>query len=207
MDILNFCKNRGDFNNKEPLIPTNKENFKLLSDKNNFSNSKSFDHALFLSEIALIMSLFSNDMKYMHLNATGNDFDRVHFVTEELYKKSAEDTDTLAELAIRNNELVENFTNSGNIVPNEVYLPLIDGMKFDENEFIKYLKLKGDLLLSALRRINKNYPSDTLSKIDEIIDYWSKEIEYKNNQRLNYSRSDKLKDVILLRRNKRENKR
>ena len=135
-----------------------------------------------LNTMSLIMAMFANDLKYMHLNAVGDDFDKIHDIAENLYDKAAEDADTFAELAIRNHLAVFNFNDAQDIIPEEIYKPIHNAENYNMELFKSELSAKGFSVIGELRNI-KGYTSEVQSKVDEILDFWSKEIEYKNEAR------------------------
>lgn len=144
--------------------------------KTNFNDEQI---SFFLSELAALMNLFKNDLLFLHHHAKGDKFDTIHEVTDKLYHKASEDLDTLAELALRWNEEVGNFSDAaGNIL----YEPCRDS-HVSWNVFVATLANKGDIILNALQFVNKSYPSDVLSVIDDMVAFWDKEINYKNAAR------------------------
>jgi len=138
------------------------------------------DYELTLAQLANIMSLFQNDLLYMHHHSAGDEFDTVHKITQDLYERAGEDVDKLAEMAIRVGEQIGNFSDAQSIV-SSIYDTITEG-DVDIDRMESELNRKGGIILGALRRCRK-YSSDIMSDIDALISYWATEIEYKNEAR------------------------
>lgn len=154
-----------------------------MKSRNSFKrNRKNFDEeeqiSFFLSELAALMNLFKNDLLFLHHHAKGDKFDTIHEVTDNLYHKAADDLDTLAEMALRWNEEVGNFSDTSSVY----YEPCHESF-VDWHTFVSVLANKGDIIINALQFVNKSYPSDVLSVIDDMVAFWDKEINYKNAAR------------------------
>lgn len=145
----------------------------------NFAEEITFE----LNDLAGLMSIFANDLLFLHHHAVGEKFDTIHSITESLYKKAIEHIDTLSEQAIIWKEKVGNFN-----VPEEslkeIYGEPCQEEKIDWLMMINVLDDKGNIIIEALHNLADKYTSDVKSLIDEIILYWNKEINYKNAARL-----------------------
>lgn len=143
--------------------------------KQNFADD---EISFFLTELASLMNLFKNDLLFLHHHAKGDKFDTIHEITDKLYHRASDDLDTLAELALRWNEEVGNFSDTTSVY----YEPCRESF-VDWSTFVSVLANKGDIIINSLQFINKSYPSDVLSVIDDIVAFWDKEINYKNAAR------------------------
>ncbi|MCQ2209210.1 MAG: hypothetical protein MJZ34_02850 [Paludibacteraceae bacterium] len=153
-------------------------------------NNSMPDVSFSMYQLANIMCLFQNDLLYMHHHAIGDHFDTVHNVTQELYEKAAEQVDTLAEMAIRLGEPINNFNNAQSVISSDIYAPINDG-EFDADKMESELNKRGEIVISAMKRC-RQYESEIMSKMDELISAWAKEIEYKNVARMkNFSAENK----------------
>lgn len=148
----------------------------LKRNRKNFNGEEQI--SFFLSELAALMNLFKNDLLFLHHHAKGDKFDTIHEVTDNLYHKAVDDLDTLAEMALRWNEEVGNFSDTSSVY----YEPCHESF-VDWHTFVSVLADKGDIIINALQFVNKSYPSDVLSVIDDIVAFWDKEINYKNAAR------------------------
>lgn len=136
-----------------------------------------------MAQLANIMTLFQNDLLYMHHHAVGNDFDKVHSITQELYEKAGEQVDVLAEMALRLGEQVGNLADAQAAV-GAVYDIITEG-DVDIDRMEAELNRKGSIILGALKRC-RQYGSEVMSKLDELIYDWATEIEYKNEARMKH---------------------
>ena len=136
-----------------------------------------------LNALAGLMSMFANDLLFLHHHAVGEKFDTIHAVTEELYKKAIEHLDSLSEQAIIWKEYVGNYNFLSDSLL-EFYGHPCETEKIDWLMFVNTLDDKGNTIVDALRSITEKYTSDVKSLIDEMVIFWNKEISYKNAARL-----------------------
>lgn len=140
--------------------------------------SISFD----LNALAGMMSMFANDLLFLHHHAIGEKFDTIHSITEELYKKALEHLDTLSEQAIIWKEYIGNYNFLSDALL-EFYGQPCEEQKIDWSLLVHVLDDKGNTIIDALRSLSNGYTSDVKSLIDEIVLFWNKEINYKNAAR------------------------
>jgi len=132
----------------------------------------------------------ANNMKYVHWNAVGKQFDRIHNMASDYYDKLADEMDFFAELCLQNRVPIKNpclvcdgyediiFTNSE--------FEYRDGMLAIQTIIQNYLSFLGTLsaeLASISDRYGPNATSQQ-SEIDAIYAYWSKELDYKLSRRI-----------------------
>jgi DNA-binding ferritin-like protein len=134
-----------------------------------------------LNQLANLAQLFLNDCQYVHWNCSGAHFDDIHNVARDYYYRLQVDIDWFIEKAISKGFAISNMTCLQQAVPPEVWQPE-SSSHYNMTQFIAFLQTKGLDYLEAL----KNSPQDESeiqSRIDDMINYWSTELEYKNTRR------------------------
>ena len=135
-----------------------------------------------LEELAYRANLFKNDLQFMHWHAAGDDFDTVHAITNELYEEMATEVDDIVEMAITAGEDVGNMSSTAEHIDcDSQYEPLSD-KAYCMDTFTAALAEKGKDYIDALTEVETNNSGDQ-SKIDEFINFWNKEVLYKNGAR------------------------
>lgn len=123
----------------------------------------------------------ANDMKHVHTHCTGKLFDTIHEVCNGYYEKANDNADTLAELAIENNEAIVNpayAAENANYKPtNYKEYGFLNAMQVSRRCIEKYLEVLADLR-------NKTNDPSVQSLLDDIARYWKKEKDYKIKARL-----------------------
>lgn len=135
-----------------------------------------------VSEMAMIFSLFSNDLKHIHLHAAGQMADTIHSVAGELYERSIEDLDTLSELAISECQSIPNYNDIRSYISQDTWSSITDGA-VDFDTFVNYLDTQGNILLDYFRSTVIN-DSNNQSTFDDIRSFWQKQICYLNKNRM-----------------------
>lgn len=131
-------------------------------------------------QAAIIGNLFANDVKALHWHATGDDFDKIHAIAEELYDELLEEVDELAEMAIASGEKMPNLSDPNN---------LLDWQPFSEDFcnwpiFVETLQSKGMEYLNTLYDLaSGDIKAGYKSVIEAFCYFWEKEISYKNGAR------------------------
>ena len=128
--------------------------------------------------------LAKNDLHHIHLHIVGESFDKIHKITNELYDSLENDIDKLAELAMELNENCPNFSVATQLLPawqiaSKDYYSYTEAVSTIEVVIGNYIAS-----LKELRTLSESRP-DIQSLLDELIRYWSKELNFKNKQRLN----------------------
>jgi len=132
-----------------------------------------------LTDLANVINFVYNDVRYVHLHAIGDKFDSLHGIAKEYYEQLQDDYDTIAEKALELGEEVlalNNLNNDDWTIPQGNY-PFHEGIEFMYHD-IDYLIET----LSSIRADPKYACCGNL--LDQIIDYWSKENNFKNKARL-----------------------
>lgn len=136
-----------------------------------------------LCDLANLMSMFAHDLLFIHHHAIGDKFDTIHKITGDLYEKALKDLDSLSEKAISCHEKIGNFALLEHSI-SDVYGEVIEKEEIGWLDFIKLLEEKGNIIVDALRSVREDYPRDIISMIDNLVDSWDTEINYKNAARL-----------------------
>lgn len=151
---------------------------KLTEDNENSLDNKSARDDLeegSISKAYMFASLFANDLKMMHIHASGVEFDKIHSISEELYEEAQAEADELAEIALSHSEKVPNISDIKSYVDSETEWQPITDEVINWYTFTDYLNKKGNQYLDALNDISDEDPI-----IDDYIHFWQKEINYKN---------------------------
>lgn len=155
-------------NENEEQIPE----INYASESINDSNTNVGD----ISKAALYAYLLANDIRTMHLHAVGDDFDKIHEISQVLYEEAESEFDDLAELAISNGETIPNPILAAQYVDTETEWPPLVGETFNWPQFINNLQNIGTKYIEILKSID--HPV-----VDDFIVFWDKEISYKNAAR------------------------
>lgn len=125
--------------------------------------------------------VFANNMKHIHLHIQGKKFDNIHSVTEEYYEQASEDSDYLAELCMEKGHYVPNFCQAAQYIPAATVATMSE---CDYKAAITDLAVYMGTYVSALKALRETTPDDDIqSKLDDMIRYWNKELNFKNKQR------------------------
>ena len=142
------------------------------------------------TKAALLCIAVSNDIWYMHLYADGEDFDKSHELTQEYYHRLSSEADFLMELAIELKESVPNPSTALQYLSD--FSPETDLKSYDYTKVIMRCYEKISRYVNALQNFrDSNSRTDIQSRIDDILSFWRKELNYKLIRRSN------LKSVML----------
>ena len=123
-----------------------------------------------------------NDIRYIHWNCYGVNFDIIHTVTGEYYNKLNQDLDLLAELALEQPGVT--LANPSNMA-SKIDWPVIDDSNCINTDYTwQFIRNLIETLLTTLKHNYDNFSSDIQSELDTIIRYWQKELKYKIIRRL-----------------------
>lgn len=154
-----------------------RENESELSDVDYAADSEENTNVGEYSKAALFAALLANDLKTMHLHAVGDDFDKIHEISQVLYNEAQAEFDELAELAISKGETVPNVSLVAQHVDIESEWPPLVGETFNWPQFVSNLQKIGTTFIEALENISDE------AGIDDMIKFWNNEINYKNAAR------------------------
>lgn len=138
------------------------------------------DISIFTKTLCIAVA-FTNDMKHIHLHASGNQFDRIHSIAGEYYDVASDDSDYLSELALEYNMSVPNFSTACSFIE---WSPESEEA-YDFESCISSLSNKIYLYVTSLEEL-RNSPevgTDVQSKLDDTIRWWKKERDYKTKKR------------------------
>lgn len=131
-----------------------------------------------LSRLVYIGQALANNIKHIHLHATGSDFDFIHDTAQEYYEELSDEIDDFSEIAISKGEKVDNLNNLRSNLEDDFWAePLTDEM-YDMEAFVAYMQEAGTKWIKEL----EDSPLEGLYK-DEYLRFWKKEIEYKNEMK------------------------
>lgn len=123
----------------------------------------------------------ANDMKYLHWNCCGYQFDRIHEITEDYYNKLNADLDLFAELALEQPGIT--LSNPSNMARKLDWSCIEDTNNIDGKAALDYI---GNLICQYITCLNEVYyekhrvvPADVKAELDSIVRFWTKELNYK----------------------------
>lgn len=136
-----------------------------------------------ISTLVYYLYLFKNDLQFMHIHATGEDFDKIHQISEELYKEADQEIDELSEMAVSAGLKIDNLTNVRSYVAEEQWQEVTEeAVQWDF--FTDMLSTKGIKLIDLIRDASSSETSSSIrSYLDELLQFWEKAIYYKNAAR------------------------
>ena len=151
------------------------------SDENIDSESTEEKEVGAIAKAAMFASLFANDLKFMHLHASGCEFDKIHDISQYLYEEASDEIDELAEIAIAAGEKIANFSDIKSFVEtgDEGEWEVVSDEAITWPLFCTLLQDRGQKYLDALNDIEDEDPI-----IQDYIHFWNKEINYKTAARL-----------------------
>jgi len=133
-----------------------------------------------LSQLKNIAWLFYCDLIHVHHYAAGEHFEDIHGLSDHYLAIAYENMDYFAEKAIAKKESVTNGATIQQHVSDDIWMPETS-TSYTLDQFIIFLRNKGGDYIEALK--NARAEPDVKSKIDEMLDFWTSEIEYKNEQK------------------------
>ena len=96
-----------------------------------------------LSRLVYIGQALANNIKHIHLHATGSDFDFIHNTAQEYYEELSDEIDDFSEIAISKGEKVDNLNNLRSNLEDDFWAePLTDEM-YDMEAFVAYMQEAG----------------------------------------------------------------
>lgn len=175
-----------DYKNKSYLLRIEEDNMPLpkgtiIRMKENEDVAEIETEVGSIAKAAMYAHLFANDLKHMHIHATGTEFDRIHLITQELYEELTTEIDELSEIAVAEGEKVPNMSDTKSYVDSESEWQPVTEECIDWPTFTDKLCEKGKNYLDALKDISSE---NSQTVIDDYIHFWSKEIDFKNAARL-----------------------
>ena len=121
--------------------------------------------------------LASNDFWYMHLYSKDSDFDKSHRLTEQYYERLSYEADDLMELAVEVDQPIFNPSETLQILPS--WIPERQNA-YDYDTIVSRSKMLIVQHITALKAMRSSTDrTDIQSRIDEMLAYWEKELNYK----------------------------
>lgn len=126
--------------------------------------------------------LFTNNMKHVHLHASGEDFDKIHDLCQQYYDKGADESDYLEELSLENNSPVPNPSVMGQYTA----FPIETSTAYDYEDCLFSVTNSVAVYVEYLTSLRESdmVTTDIQSKLDDIIRDWKKEMNYKLKNRM-----------------------
>jgi DNA-binding ferritin-like protein len=129
-----------------------------------------------------VCALFANDSKVTHWGASGLHFGEIHELAQEYYEYLSAAADWFAERAILNGQELDNLTNlREHITP--IQWPALPLVTYDFDTFLDKILERGQVFIECLENVDDLGHTDERSKMDEFLEYWRLEVEYKNKMR------------------------
>jgi len=138
----------------------------------------------------LLASLILNthNIRVLHWNVVGIDFDPVHKILEKYYNTLQEYTDEVAEICLQLNINTLGLIEALKLLQKDekAYLSLNGSKFYDSNKVFSNIDKIFSDLISAYIEVTKqeSIPSDIINKLEEHIFFLRKELQYKNRSRL-----------------------
>ena len=124
----------------------------------------------------------ANDIKYIHWNCCGIEFDAIHTVTEEYYSKLSQDLDLFAEISLEQAGIT--LTNPSKMTT-KIDWPCLENINLiSSSDAWQYMRNLIETLITELQFNYDKFDSDIQSELDTVIRYWKKELKYKVIRRL-----------------------
>ena len=144
------------------------------------SNAESNDYKQYI-QLVYTTQAIANDMKYIHWNCCGYQFDRIHAITEDYYNKLNTDLDLFAELALEQPGIT--LANPSNMARKLDWPCIEDTNSINSKTALDHIR---NLIWQYVTCLNEVYhekhgvvSADVKAELDPIIRFWTKEINYK----------------------------
>jgi DNA-binding ferritin-like protein len=132
--------------------------------------------AMTLKSMAAHATLFQNDLKHMHVHAVGEKFAEMHETLQKYYEQAAKEADFFLEQAVIANEGPANPTLAMSNV-SEPWSPETKEL-YEYKDYLQTLWTKGKSYIEIMSSLG-DYGRVVSSKLDEFLEFWVSEIEYK----------------------------
>lgn len=128
------------------------------------------------------LQAIANDIKYIHWNCCGQDFDQIHEITESYYSKLNEQIDLFAEIALEQPGVT---LASPSKMASKIDWPCLDDTNcIGSNDAWQYIRNLIQTLITELQFNYDKFDSDIKSEIDTAVRHWKSELGYKIVRRL-----------------------
>ena len=144
-------------------------------------NSSELGHSCYTMLVYTTQAI-ANDIKYIHWNCCGKNFDNVHTITEDYYNKLNQDLDLFAELALEQPGIT--LANPSNMTSKIDWSAVDDTNGISTGEAWQLIRNLLETLINTLECNYDKFSADIQSELDTIIRYWKKELKYKIMHRL-----------------------
>jgi DNA-binding ferritin-like protein len=144
------------------------------------------------SDMATAAFLMMCDMWSMHHNVEGPTFAEMHEMFDEYYSDEMKaEVDYFSERVKQHDMPLANWSRVADSRMYQFWEPFDPAAgKNDWRGISEELDRLGKDYVEAMRMWRENATSEEQSKVDEFLDFWSNEVEYKNKQRLAGNNAD-----------------
>lgn len=163
---------------KDLKVHKGKQWFKEFDDN---MNGEFEDVEISLDQVVYFAVLLKNDLHYVHLHASGRDFDDVHQITQELYEELEKEIDELSEMAISEGFHLGNFNDVRSYIPQDIW-EAENSETYNYDDMVEVLSSKLGLFLEALNSTKVLNVNDK-KYVNDIKYLWNKQLNYKNSAR------------------------
>ena len=135
------------------------------------------DQGITLKSLAAHATLFANDLKYVHVHCVGEKFQEMHGILQGYYEKALEEADFFMEQGVIAGEGAVNPS----LALSNVSFPWEPEKRevYEYEDYIRFLWDKGKAYIEALYGTGEAYGRVVSAKVDEYLEHWVTEIEYK----------------------------
>ena len=135
------------------------------------------DPGITLKSLAAHAVLFANDLKHVHVHCVGDKFHEMHQVLQDHYDQALREADFFMEQGVIAGEGASNPS----LALSNLAFPWEPETKdvYEYEDYVKFLWEKGKAYIEALYDTGDGYGRVVSAKVDEYLEYWVTEIEYK----------------------------
>jgi DNA-binding ferritin-like protein len=134
-----------------------------------------------LTDLYCLSVVLNNNFHHVHLHSKGILFDTLHGIAGDYYDKMSGDTDTLAELALEQDEEAPNAC----VAASKINANVFSETSYTLESGLLAMSKDIQIFIDELEKNKKeSYDSDIVNYLDELSRYWKKELNYKMKQRL-----------------------
>ena len=130
-----------------------------------------------LETLGYILTLASNDVHTIHINACGENFTELHEKAYEIYYKLWDCADTAFEMYCEDGSYIRNINNASDIV-GDLWTVDIGGGSFTLETGVQAMSLVVNTVIEYISSIYNNFSSDIQSTLDEWTRFFTSQMKY-----------------------------
>lgn len=130
-----------------------------------------------LETLGYILTLASNDVHTIHINACGENFTELHEKAYEIYYKLWECADVAFEMYCEDGSYIRNINNASDIV-GDLWTVDIGGGSFTLETGVQAMSLVVNTVIEYISSIYNNFSSDIQSTLDEWTRFFTSQMKY-----------------------------